>query len=177
MSVEFRAFWCGTDLGEYRPCASTYELYPDSSIPSLDDAVFTGSYSWFGDPGPTDPVTVSKIADLHRHLSPVNLTLPPDCVTFHTHTLFAQSLEAVSVTACWSDLAEQPLPSPVEPGAFLVRFLRDQQDCVTWYLYLRPASETFVVHSFAEHSYEDDAHDEQIDAEIYWCAPSLEQFA
>jgi hypothetical protein len=50
------------------------------------------------------------------------------------------------VTGCWTDIS-QPLPSPVEPGAFLVRFLRDQQDCVIWYLYLRPSGETFVVHS------------------------------
>ncbi len=36
---------------------------------------------------------------------------------------------------------------PAEPGAFLVRFLRDQQDCVIWYLCLRPPGERFVVRS------------------------------
>jgi hypothetical protein len=88
------------------------------------------------------------------------------------------------VTGGWTDISE-PLPSPVEPGAFLVRFLRDQQDCVIWYLYLRPSGEAFVVHSHLD--YEDEARrggaqtdlgpaQEQMTA-ILWCAPSFEEFA
>jgi hypothetical protein len=70
-----------------------------------------------------------------------------------------------------------------------VRFLRDQQDCVFWYLYLRPLAAPFVVCSGIdyEHEYEagrdgwsaetglDDAHGQR--APIRWCAPSLEEFA
>ncbi|MGW0840080.1 hypothetical protein ACWD26_07935 [Streptomyces sp. NPDC002787] len=39
------------------------------------------------------------------------------------------------------------MPSPVGPGASLVRFFRDQQDCVLWYFCLRPGSSPFIVHS------------------------------
>lgn len=60
------------------------------------------------------------------------------------------------MTGCWTDVSD-PLPSPVEPGAFLVRFLRDQQDCVIWYLYLRPSGEVFVVHSWLDDAYEYEA--------------------
>jgi hypothetical protein len=72
-----------------------------------------------------------------------------------------------------------------------VRFLRDQQDCVLWYLYLRPSEEAFVVHSYLDYEYEyesrrggtqtqtqtdlDDAQEQT--AAILWCAPSFEEFA
>ncbi|MEU6896326.1 hypothetical protein ABZ934_32235 [Streptomyces sp. NPDC046557] len=77
------------------------------------------------------------------------------------------------------------IPSAVEPGAFLVRFFRDQQDCVLWYFYLRPGSSAFVVHSHLEYEYE--AHssggefngnsdiddlDEQMEA-LQYCALTL----
>ncbi|MFE5561484.1 hypothetical protein [Streptomyces sp. NPDC056544] len=92
------------------------------------------------------------------------------------------------MTWCWTDISP-PLPSPVEPGSFLVRFLRDQQDCVIWYLYLRPSGEAFVVHSHLDYEHEfearraaeetagdlDDAGTQT--AAILWCAPSFEEFA
>ncbi|MEU9034014.1 hypothetical protein AB0D45_03765 [Streptomyces sp. NPDC048352] len=53
------------------------------------------------------------------------------------------------MTACWSHLSG-PLHSPAEEGTRLVRFLRDQQDCVIWYLYLRPSGEASVVFSHVE---------------------------
>ena len=70
-----------------------------------------------------------------------------------------------------------------------MRFLRDQQDCVLWYLYLRSSEETFVVHSYLDYEYEyearrngeqtqtdlDDAQEQS--AGIMWCAPSFEEFA
>ncbi|MFD3466717.1 hypothetical protein ACFWWM_10195 [Streptomyces sp. NPDC058682] len=70
-----------------------------------------------------------------------------------------------------------------------MRFLRDQQDCVIWYLYLRPSGEAFVVHSHLgyEHEFEarraaektagdlDDTGEQT--AAIRWCAPSFEEFA
>ena len=121
------------------------------------------------------PDAVAKMEDLNRQLIAVKLALPRDFVTFQTRTELSEILDAVSVTACWSSVSEKPIPSPVEPGAFLIRFLTDQQDCVTWYLYLRPSGETFVVHSY--YSLEDLPAGEEASAKIFWCAPSFEQFA
>ena len=73
----------------------------------------------------------------------------------------------------------------------MVRFLRDQQDCVQWYLYLRANGESFVVHSYRDLEYEaelresgtpDDLEqlaeiDDDPDCEIFWCAPTIEIFA
>lgn len=193
MTVEFQATWCATDLGDYRPCTSTYERYPYSCVPILDESRFTGAFDWIQASGAIDPAMVAKMEDLNRQLAAVRLALPHDFVTFQTRTELSGVLDAVSVTGCWSSLSEHPIPSPVEPGAFLIGFLNDQQDCVTWYLYLRPSGETFVAHAYGlEYALDDDTpanlhpgmfpanldpedYDEY--ARIYWCAPSFEQFA
>jgi hypothetical protein len=175
MSVEFQTGWCATDLGDYRPCAGTYERYSYDSIPVLDQARFTGMFDWVDELGEIDPDAVAKMEELNRQLAEVGLALPRDFVTFQTHTELSEILDAVSVTACWSSVSEKPIPSPVEPGAFLIRFLTDQQDCVMWYLYLRPSGETFVVHSY--YSLEDLPSGEKAAAKIFRCAPSFEQFA
>jgi hypothetical protein len=43
-----------------------------------------------------------------------------------------------TATGCEWALPGRRVPSPVEPGAELVRFLDDQQDLVQWHLHLRP---------------------------------------
>ncbi len=64
-------------------------------------------------------------------LAEYGFDLPPEFVIFirtsewHTHLR--------SVTSCYLDLANSVLP--FENG-FLFRFLRDQQDCIFWYLYV-----------------------------------------
>jgi hypothetical protein len=183
----FSAAWCATDLGEYRACRYTYERYPYESLPPLDSTQFTGTFQWLGGVGDLVPEQVTKLTGLAADLTASGLRLPQDFITFQTSSNLYGSLDEVSVTGCWTDVSE-PLPSPVEPGAFLVRFLRDQQDCVIWYLYLR-LGEAFVVHSHLDYEYEyearrdgeqtqtdlDDAQEQR--AAIFWCAPSFEEFA
>jgi hypothetical protein len=159
----FDSAWCGTDLGEYRPCPSTYGYYPYESLPPVDSAAFTGDFAWLGGTAPPPAAASGR------------LTLPGDFVTFLPDARLRRSLEAVSVTGCRTDISD-PLPSPVEPGAFLVRFLRDQQDCVIWYLYVRRDGAAFVVHSSVDYADESDDPEEQRTA-IHWCAPSFEEFA
>ncbi|MFJ9818565.1 hypothetical protein ACIRU3_25560 [Streptomyces sp. NPDC101151] len=187
-SAGFDSAWCATDLGEYRACRYTYEYYPYASLPPLDSAEFTGAFQWLGGSGELVPEQVTKLNGLAASLATRNLTLPHDFVTFQTGSNLYLSLDEVSVTSCWTDLSD-PLPSPVEPGAFLVRFLRDQQDCVFWYLCLRPSGEAFVVFSHLDYEYEHEARrdgeetktnpddKEEQWASIFWCAPSFEEFA
>jgi hypothetical protein len=117
-----------------------------------------------------------------EELAHVGLKLPVDFAAFQTRSNLRHALDEVS--CCWSHVVG-PIPSPVEPGAYLVQFLRDQQDCCIWYLYLR-RGETFVVHSYYLHFYVDtdlaDVEPEpeilvDLRVEIYWCAPTFEQFA
>ncbi|MFF2629850.1 hypothetical protein ACFVUN_29305 [Kitasatospora griseola] len=183
MTVRFPAEWCNTDLGEYRECAGTYERYPYDSVPPLDPARFTGSFDWLGGPSGRPSSVVDEVEILEAAVARVGLTLPADFLTYHRDERLALSLDTASPTGCWQNFSV-PIPSPVESGAYLVRFFRDQQDCVMWYLYLRPTGETFVVHSWRDFEFElegdDEAEPEEEGTEgdgIRWCAPSFEEFA
>ncbi|MFC8720799.1 hypothetical protein [Kitasatospora sp. NPDC057198] len=183
MTVHFEASWCNTGLDPYRDCAATYERYPYDSVPPLDAALFTGAFDWLGGPSGEPSGRAAELADLERAVAALGLALPADFLTYHRDARLSGTLDDVSPTGCWQDLSA-PLPSPVEPGAHLVRFFRDQQDCVFWYLYLRPGGEAFVVHSWLDYEYElgpleDDeepAEDLADPAAIHWCARSFEEF-
>ncbi len=188
MTVDFRTTWCATDLGDHRPCRFTYERYPYDSLPVLDASRLTGAFQWLGDPGGTAQGQAEKLHEVDLRLAAEGLSLPQDFVTFCTSSNLRGSLDSVSVTGCWSSLSA-PLPSPVETGAFLVRFLRDQQDCVLWYLYLRPSGDVFVVNSCLDYEFEYEARDSDDykpesdldypvaqEAEILRCAPTFEHF-
>ncbi|MFF1398845.1 hypothetical protein ACFVZD_34175 [Streptomyces sp. NPDC058287] len=184
----FEALWCATDLGDYRPCGATYDLYPYDSLPPLDPAQHTGAFEWLAPARDAVPAQVTRLDGLTAELALAGLGLPRDFVTFHADPLLSGSLDHVSVTGCWTDISV-PLPSPVEPGAALVRFLRDQQDCVLWYLYLRSSGEPFIVHSEVDYEYEYEARRDGIATEtnlddaaeqwaaLCWCAASFEEFA
>ncbi|MFC8244521.1 hypothetical protein [Streptomyces chartreusis] len=190
MSVSFEASWCGSGLGGYRPCPYTYDNYPYDSLPPLDAERFKGTFEWLGGCTGTSADRVAEVEAVLEDLGQKGLSLPQDFITYFTSTNLRDTLGDSSLTCCWSSLSK-PIPSPVEPGAFLVRFFRDQQDCVLWYFYLRPDSSPFVVHSHLEYEYEYEAHssggefngvsnlddlEEQTEA-LQYCAPTFEEWA
>ncbi|MFE6055241.1 hypothetical protein ACFQ6N_31210 [Kitasatospora sp. NPDC056446] len=142
----FQSLWCATDLGPHRPCGGTYEWYGPEVLPPLDPARFDGGFGWLGGTGPVVPELAGQLDAVAAELARAGIVLPADFTAFQTGTGSHRALDAVSSTGCWTNVSS-PVPSPAEPGAFLVRFLRDQQDCVHWYLYLRPTGEAFVVAS------------------------------
>ncbi|WP_251055943.1 hypothetical protein [Streptomyces sp. ISL-94] len=148
-SVRFTTGWCATDLGRFRPCGYTYEVYPLDSLPPLDAAQLDGGFGWLGGVEGPRSKHGEHLAAVERELAEAGLALPGDFAAFYGSEMLSRAFDEVSVTACWSHLSG-PLRSPGEEGARLVRFLRDQQDCVIWYLYLRPSGEAFVVFSHVE---------------------------
>lgn len=188
----FQAAWPGTDLGDFRPSQHTYQGYDMDSLPPLPVERFDGSLGWLGDPGEALPKDVAEMDQISAALGEAGLTLPDDFVKLLTHENLRRALDRVSCTACWTYVSG-PFVSPVDPADRLVMFFRDQQDCVIWYLYLRPgkdgaSTESFVVHSYRQLEYEEelraegrlDEVEETVDspsAEFFWCAPSTEQFA
>ncbi|MEU9164162.1 hypothetical protein AB0D29_28330 [Streptomyces sp. NPDC048424] len=148
-SVPFPTGWCATDLGGFRPCASTYDVYPVESLPPLDAARLDGRFDWLGGADGPRSEHGEHLAALARELGEAGLALPEGFAAFYGSERLHRAFDEVSVTACWSHLSG-PLRSPMEEGARLVRFLRDQQDCVIWYLYLHPCGEAFVVFSHVE---------------------------
>ncbi|MFD9124011.1 hypothetical protein [Kitasatospora sp. NPDC059571] len=176
----FQGAWCATDLGPHRPCGGTYEWYDPDDLPPLDADRFDGGFGWLGGTGPAVPELVAHLDAVAAELAGAGLALPADFTAFQTGTDSHRALDAVSATACWTDVCA-PVPSPVEEGAFLVRFLRDQQDCVHWYLYLRPSGEAFVVASPLDLT--DAPAPDEPDVPVDWfgsiaqCASSFEEFA
>ncbi|MBW5482747.1 hypothetical protein [Streptomyces bambusae] len=181
---DFPSGWCATDLGPYRPCEFTYEVYPPESLPPVDPARLDGRFGWRGGPGEHPSEHTGHLVSLEAELAALGLRLPEDFRTCYGSDRLAGMCDEVSVTACWTDLSGA-LESPVEDGARLVRFLRDQQDCVIWYLYLRPSGESFVVCShldlewgYRELAQEDIAGFRAAAAQsLVRCATSFEEFA
>ncbi|MEV7952873.1 hypothetical protein [Streptomyces sp. NPDC088141] len=189
MGLDIGAAWCGTDLGDHRPCHGIYERYPCNTLPALDNSQFTGAFQWLGDLGEVVPGQLARLQELDEKLAAKGLALPQDVVSFFLSSNLHDALDEVSVTNCRSYLSE-PLPSPVEPGAYLICFLSDLLDSIFWYLYLRPSGHLFVVHSHLDYEYEYGAESDifeepQSDLDdvaaqrtaIFWCAPSFEHFA
>jgi len=134
MAATFPWGWWSFDLGEYRRCDGTYALYRYDSLPPLAAGLLRGDFAWL------TPVRgrhkASKPAPLFARAAALGLVLPPAFERF----MGAPELKAAvpSCTACEWDLGDAPQPCRVTPGAYTIRFLRDQQDCLFWYLYVRP---------------------------------------
>jgi hypothetical protein len=140
MTIDFPHGWWGTDLGAARASIGTYELYSTESLPAVDESRCDGRFSWLVPDAPHDPLRAMEVAALAEHIA-----LPEPFTRFMSSQVLMDAIP--SCTGCDFDLAPRPVPSPVEPTAQLVRFLRDQQDAVIWYLYLRPGAEPFVIAS------------------------------
>ncbi|WP_344504918.1 hypothetical protein [Dactylosporangium maewongense] len=179
-AVRLEAFWPGVGLGQYRPydrrqrTFAWFQAYPLHTLPRLDEASFTGDFSWFGDVGEpldyrtavTDPIAADLAAD--------GLTLPADFVALITRANLHRLLDREGHHACWTDVTG-PLPSPVHPDDRMVLFLRDQQSCIVWYLYLHRDGGSCVVCSADDFTYEPGPHYGR--DTVYWCAPTVGLFA
>src|SRR5688572_5568443 len=100
-----RAWW-GTDLGKYRACDDTYERYAFDSVPPAPK--LDGTFSF-----------------LERTKGPITFAQFMADPALHT--------QVPSCTACEWDLGA-PVASRLREAKQTVRFLRDQQDCLFWYL-------------------------------------------
>lgn len=99
MGVDFDAAWCGTDLGDHRPCRYTYERYPYDTLPPLDKKQLKGVFQWLGDPGEVVSERAAKMRQLEKRLAAEGLALPKDFVTFHVSSNLRESLDSVSLLA------------------------------------------------------------------------------
>lgn len=53
--------------------------------------------------------------------------------------------QIISSTCCWFNLSNRLVRCPGFDGAYLISFLRDQQDCVVWCLCLIPGRQYYVL--------------------------------
>jgi hypothetical protein len=101
----------------------------------VDPGRLTGEFDWLGPRGRVASERVAALREVTERLDPLGLSLPSDFGTYFTSEGLVAALHAR--TSCAGDLFG-PIPSPVEAEAHLIRYFRDQQDCVEWYIYLRP---------------------------------------
>jgi hypothetical protein len=148
-TLPFRTGWWSFDLGRYRPCDSTYCLWPAESLPPLRP--LDGTLLWLGPLDPSgDPELARRGADARERLADVQvqvarlgLRLPEAYVRL----MGAPELQdrIPSCTACEFTFPEAVVPCPGSERGVVVRFLNDQQDVLLWYLYLEPGGEEDVL--------------------------------
>lgn len=219
--MELNGGWVGTDLGDFRPCEGTYQLYSYAELPPLDETLFTGSYDWLGRKPAGNPVRIGTgvrlapvevhidlgdnpapdglmdewdrryqqeqdalaaapaghaeiLQQLQENLRKDGLTLPPAFVTLMSDP---ELLAAVpTCTDCLWDIPAEPVVSPLDGEARLIRFLRDSQDCLIWYLYLNPDGSSFVVVSPIDFDDADELTKDEVVQQFWGCATEFEQF-
>lgn len=140
----FKPAWVSFDLGDYRPCDGTYEVYPAKSLPPVHASDLDEAFSYLGRERRTkQPAAAKLVARLEREASKAGLSLPADFVYLMSRPALCRCVP--SCTACEWTLSEHLIPSKALRGAFTVRFLKDQQDVFFWYLFLAPGLEPSVV--------------------------------
>lgn len=148
----FASGWWSFDLGTYRPCDGTYCLFSAADLPPIpwpQDATL----SWLPPLSESidrqmavyrnAPAARGRVDAIAAEAARLGLTLPRPFVRFMGTPELHDRIP--SCTACTFELGDHLVACPGSEGAYIVSFLRDQQDCVIWYLYLTPAGEHAVL--------------------------------
>jgi hypothetical protein len=198
MTVPFARAWWSFELGKLRPCEDDYGAFPIDSLPPLNEKLFKGTFQWLVDDdddddddddldddeddddiataGPGTPVVTpaKQLAALNAALAAVGAALPAPFVRFMGD---AELQDAVpTCMGCEWDLSARPIESPFEDDAWIVRFLRDPEGALSWYLHITPGG-TYVICSPV--AFDDPALDEPpaaLQERTWWCAPHFEHF-
>src|SRR4029079_10569348 len=94
-----------------------------------------------GAPAETSPTVLAfrqdqrQTLELWRAMAETGLPFPPACFGFLANPQIHSRVP--TWTACHLDLAGEMVPAA--SGGSLLRFMRDQQDLVRWYLYFVPS--------------------------------------
>lgn len=145
--IPFEYGWYCWDLGEYRPFPHpyyTYWLFDYAGLPPLPNA--DASFGYLAEDSGTSPdalVLENIRARLRRQLSALTdeasrrgLAIPESFTQFmpvpELHARFR------SGTCYWFTLSNRLVRCPGFAGAYMICFLRDQQDCILWCLCLTP---------------------------------------
>ena len=200
-SIPFQYGWWSFDLGQYRPCDGTYCYYEYDSLPPISEDQFNGSLQWLAQAGeadepgmhlsPEDEGLPARLSALTASAQQLDLTLPQAFL----HLMASPALRdrIPSCTACYFDLSKKIVPCPGSEEGYIIRFLNDQQDVLSWYLYLTTRGEHCVLVSpyqldkAAEEEADEPEDDEEsgplteqqrrsIIANTLVCAPTFEAF-
>ncbi|WP_433536680.1 hypothetical protein ACQPZK_02200 [Micromonospora sp. CA-249363] len=184
--VRFSRSWEATGQGPY----GLGEVYDDEAygkLPPLPERLFTGTFDWLtpeaAGPGPyymaPNPVRVDGPDAFNRRLARHGLALPAAFALFMASSCLQKSVP--SSTAGEWEISPRLVASPIGDHAFFVRFMKDQQGCGYWYLYLGLDGSSPVVASASSYEPADDDEAPRIAsasflADVQRLAPSFEHF-
>jgi hypothetical protein len=163
----FPRVWIAGDLGDYRPCESTYCRYDCQSLPPLPADPLNGSYSWLEyQPSPLafdkrfakewDSKAVGSWKEcwdvvrprLIAHANQCGAAIPDTFMTFFSNVELVTRMR--SPTACFFRASDQLISFPSAHGGHFIHFLSDSQNCYEWYLYIDPRQRHCVVASIED---------------------------
>ncbi|MEU7999343.1 hypothetical protein AB0B83_29045 [Micromonospora sp. NPDC049060] len=183
--MRFSRAWGATGQGPY----GLGEVYNDETygkLPPLPEQLLNGTFDWlipeaagrgsfYMAPG---PVPLGGLDALNRRLAWHGLALPAAFERFMASSVLQASVP--SCTACEWENSPRLVASPIEDHAFMLRFMKDQQGCGYWYLYLGSDGLSPVVGSASRY---EAADDEPVKiapasflADVRWMAPDFEHF-
>jgi hypothetical protein len=184
----FRPGWYAFDLGRYRPCDSTYCLYPYASVPPVPAP--DESLAWLG---PLDErtdqqmqihrdrqVASGKLDQIVASARRLGLTLPPSFLRLMGSPELQDRIP--SCTACYFSLADDIILCPGSEQGYIVRFLNDQQEVLLWYLYLTPSGEQrvlvspFMLDEVAQQGPMNEQARQAVIDNTFECAPNFAEF-
>lgn len=162
MRTPFQLGWYSFGLPGYRPCRSTYEIYPYDDLPPLPEDQFTGKLQWLvpldreidtrmePDRFPADRRAERDLywRELRKQVivsaQQRGISLPDAFLQLLASTELQDHIP--SCTDCWFWFSTI-LPCPGSKDGYIIRFLQDNQGCVAWYLYLSPNGQECVLAS------------------------------
>lgn len=190
----FQYGWYATDLGLYRPCDSTYCLYPYDSLPPLPALHMQETLHWL------EPLDEDIKNQMHKYSSPLEIRTRLTSIITEAEQLklslpasFLQLMASPdlqdripSCTDCYFTLPKQIVTCPGSEDSYIIRFLDDSQAVLMWYLYVTPGGEHCILvshYGFYELAEEPEHIANVSDEErlvalkgTFVCAPSFETF-
>jgi len=184
----FSTGWLSVELPGCRACDATYCFFPYEELPPIDESLFQGEFQWLPELDSSarsivdihkqipDDVLALKMPDLLASTRQLSLQLPDTFVKFMSSPGLRDQIP--SCTACYFDLPEKIVESPLRDGGYVIRFLNDQQDVLFWSLYVQPSGEHCVLVSSTAFDQEPltDVPQEAIRKSVAFCAESFEAF-
>jgi hypothetical protein len=163
----------------------TFLAVPYEILPPIQEEELDGSFSWLqpkitqrsaplsydGSEGATERL----LPALQEEALSLGLELPAAFVKFMSDPgLFGR------VPCCTGgdlELSYELIEDPANAGGRLLRFLKDSQHCLVWYLYVVPGPDSCVLVSGEWHDgYCDDPKRPPDPSRYFWCAPEFERF-
>jgi hypothetical protein len=134
--------WYGADLPGYRACDDTYCFFPYADLPPLDAPGERLDWLQQLDEATDQQMRVYRdrakalgnLPDIEATADQLGLRLPAPFLRLMASPALQDRIP--SSTACCFELGKAIASYPGRQDGFILRFLNDQQNVLTWYLYL-----------------------------------------